>query len=88
MNISKEYRRVNETENFPLSLNMEKVMPNRENILSHIETRSRLMEKKILQELKQNPEETEGRGPSTNLDGGERKMVDLFWLLKPCTPSN
>ncbi|KAK4787881.1 hypothetical protein SAY86_011714 [Trapa natans] len=106
MSVSKEktrmLRRVDETENLPLSLDMENVMPKRENILSQIrtspptpqcfsatrgttkrtpakETRTRFMETKILQEVKQNPEETE--------DGGERKMMDLFWLLKPCTPS-
>ncbi|XP_031377301.1 uncharacterized protein LOC116192793 [Punica granatum] len=52
------------------------------------ETRSRLMERQILKEVKQTSEEAADKGRSSNFGGKEAKVLDLFWILKPCTPSS
>ncbi|KAK6933780.1 hypothetical protein RJ641_036674 [Dillenia turbinata] len=56
--------------------------------------KSRLKERGILQELKQGDEEVisinniNGRRSASNLDARERRALDVFWLLKPCTLSS
>ncbi|KDP43467.1 hypothetical protein JCGZ_16754 [Jatropha curcas] len=56
-------------------------------------SKSRLMERGILQEVKQNKEvteeETENKGRSFSIvDGRETRPLDVFWFLKPCTLSS
>ncbi|KAF2293589.1 hypothetical protein GH714_003159 [Hevea brasiliensis] len=56
-------------------------------------SKSRLMERGILQEVKQSKEvakeETEDKGRNFSIvDGRETKALDVFWFLKPCTMSS
>ncbi|XP_021280266.1 uncharacterized protein LOC110413674 [Herrania umbratica] len=57
-------------------------------------SRSRLMERGILQELKQNkemkkddPAAKPGGVPTNLIDGRQARALDVFWFLKPCTLS-
>ncbi|KAF2319530.1 hypothetical protein GH714_016816 [Hevea brasiliensis] len=55
--------------------------------------KSRLMDRGILQEVKQSKEvakeETEDKGRNFSIvDGKETRALDVFWFLKPCTMSS
>ncbi|XP_022735243.1 uncharacterized protein LOC111288571 isoform X2 [Durio zibethinus] len=116
----KKSRSNDETENIPVSLNLEYVKHKGQERVLQIRTnppspqcfsaphapmknspskasRSRLMERGILQELKQtkdiNKDEPPAEKPgnissSTNIiDGRQARALDVFWFLKPCTLS-
>ncbi|KAF5738375.1 hypothetical protein HS088_TW13G01273 [Tripterygium wilfordii] len=57
-------------------------------------SKSRLMERGILQEVEQNKENTEEElernrnSPILDGRGGEARALDVFWFLKPCTLSS
>ncbi|XP_030515358.1 uncharacterized protein LOC115729043 isoform X2 [Rhodamnia argentea] len=57
-------------------------------------TRSRFMERQILQEVKLNrgavaKEETPDKGKTISMvDGRDARQLDMFWFLKPCTLSS
>ncbi|XP_062174949.1 uncharacterized protein LOC133880083 [Alnus glutinosa] len=56
-------------------------------------SKSRLMERGVLQEVEQNKEvtkeESAEKGRSVSIvDGREARTLDVFWFLKPCTLSN
>ncbi|KAK2386343.1 hypothetical protein QL285_060253 [Trifolium repens] len=105
-------RRPDETENMPMTLDLENVRQKRENSLQQIRTnppspqcfsagltktnpskgsKSRLMERGILEELVQQNKEVAKDTPAQNsksitiIDGRETKALDMFWFFKPCT---
>ncbi|XP_058752416.1 uncharacterized protein LOC131625585 [Vicia villosa] len=105
-------KRPDEAENMPITLDMENVRHNRDNILQQIRTnppspqcfsagltrpnpskgsRSRLMERGILEEVEQNKDTAKDSLAQNNSksitvnDGRETKALDMFWFFKPCT---